>query len=146
VFHVIESSNTIARLPLLTVPNAGSLPSRDCRAKRRRLGGRRPSSRAEQKCHARCDRSLGCEHGNPEFTSSSTSSWPGASPSSVRGAHENIRRLNADRIEVVVASGGTAVLADAAGRWRKTAFFGIATSSLALRIAAAEVVYVVLAE
>jgi hypothetical protein len=45
-----------------------------------------------------------------------------------------------------LAFGGLAVLAHAWGRWRKTALVGIAVSSLALLVAAAEVVYVVLAE
>jgi hypothetical protein len=45
-----------------------------------------------------------------------------------------------------LAFGGVAVLAHARGRWRKTAFVGIAISSLALLVAAAEVVYFVVAE
>ena len=45
-----------------------------------------------------------------------------------------------------VAFGGIAVLAHAWGGWRKTALVGIAISILALLVAAAEVVYVVLAE
>jgi len=42
--------------------------------------------------------------------------------------------------------GVLAILGHAWGRWRKTALAGIAVSSLALVVAAAEVVYVVLAE
>ncbi|SRR6266516_1376033 len=45
-----------------------------------------------------------------------------------------------------LAFGGLAVFAPAWGRWRKTAFVGIAISSLALLVAAAEVLYVVLTE
>jgi membrane associated rhomboid family serine protease len=43
-----------------------------------------------------------------------------------------------------VAFGALAVLANAAGRWRKTALFGMATNCLALCVAAAEVVYFVI--
>jgi peptidoglycan/LPS O-acetylase OafA/YrhL len=42
--------------------------------------------------------------------------------------------------------GVLALLAGAAARWRKTALVGIATSSLALLVAATEVVYAVLVE
>jgi hypothetical protein len=42
--------------------------------------------------------------------------------------------------------GGLAVLAHAWGGWRKAALVGIAISILALLVAAAEVVYIVLAE
>jgi len=45
-----------------------------------------------------------------------------------------------------LAFGGLAVLAHAWGGWRKTALVGIAVSTLALLVAAAEVVYFVLAE
>ena len=45
-----------------------------------------------------------------------------------------------------LAFGALAVLAHAWGGWRKTALVGIAMSILALLVAAAEVVYVVLAE
>ena len=45
-----------------------------------------------------------------------------------------------------LAFGGLAVLARARGRWRKTAFIGIAISTLALLVAAAEVIYFVVAE
>jgi hypothetical protein len=45
-----------------------------------------------------------------------------------------------------LALGVLALLAQAADRWRKTALVGIATSSLALVVAAAEVVFAVLAE
>ena len=42
--------------------------------------------------------------------------------------------------------GVLAVLANAWGRWRKTALIGIATNGLALVVAAAEVVYAVVVE
>jgi hypothetical protein len=45
-----------------------------------------------------------------------------------------------------LAFGVLAVFANAAGRWRKTAFVGIGASCLALLIALAEVLYVVLVE
>jgi hypothetical protein len=45
-----------------------------------------------------------------------------------------------------LAFGGLAVLAHAWGRWRKAALAGIAMSVLTLLVAAAELVYVVLAE
>ena len=45
-----------------------------------------------------------------------------------------------------LAFGVLALLAHAANRWRKTALVGIFTNSLALLVAAAEVVYAVLVE
>ena len=45
-----------------------------------------------------------------------------------------------------LAFGVLAVLANAAGRWRQTAFVGIGASCLTLLIALAEVLYVVLVE
>ena len=45
-----------------------------------------------------------------------------------------------------LAFGVLALLAHAANRWRKTALVGISTNSLALLVAAAEVVYAVLVE
>lgn len=42
--------------------------------------------------------------------------------------------------------GVLAILSDAWGRWRRTAFVGIGLSSLALLVAVGEFVYVVIAE
>jgi membrane associated rhomboid family serine protease len=93
--------------------------------------------------------------GNPVHvgTSNRAAVWLGSTLSVVAGAWAVLSMASPFGVVAGTAAalfglafGALALLANAAHRWRKTALVGIATSSLALLVAAAELVSAVLVE